>query len=206
MIRILLTSLAISFLPGSSICFGQASVTALRPIDISTYSGVTSTNSGFAHQRSLGLTLCVDTVVFAMPALSVATEARVTAPMNASEVTESNALGGIRIDRQDGPVRLWGDVLYGRAQMDYAGQGISVPQGSVAYTQSRSAIYMFGFGTSIDLTPTLSIYFDQQLERLSSPVTSNRHALALPLTLGLSFHLPYLKHGHPYSPDSMHSL
>jgi hypothetical protein len=83
----------------------------------------------------------------------------------------------------------YADVLAGRVETTYPNGGYRVPGSIIFYTQSASNVFSLGGGTDVVVTQHVSIRFDVQVGRSSSPVTSSGHVDCATAMMGVVYAL-----------------
>jgi hypothetical protein len=126
-------------------------------------------------------------------------EVRGTTPLNRGRiVSEKNATVGLQVAKPLGRLQPFADFLFGRNQFSYLNGGIPMPQANVIYTKSASNVFSPGFGVLLKMSPRFSVRTDAQFQYFTTPVTASGHLISTAVTVGIAYHLPSTKHGHPY--------
>ncbi|MBW4040265.1 MAG: porin family protein, partial [Acidobacteria bacterium] len=177
----------VACLSSSITASAQAVPTAAQTLHVSAFGGLTGTYTGIAGGRNLGITAGVDLGIRPVFAFYPSLELRGTYPIATGSIdSQRNILGGINLARSYGRLHPYGDLLFGRGQINY-GAGRVTPDRTAYYIQSFSNVLSPGLGLDLDLSDHLAVKFDAQLQRYSSPVTTSGHLYAKPLTLGVTY-------------------
>jgi hypothetical protein len=178
----------------------QSEPTASRPLDLSTFMGISSTNTGIEGDRNLditaGLSLSFPRCIGLVPSL----ELRGTTPLSdGSILSEKNFAIGLQAAKPLGRSFMpFANFLVGRNQFTYLNDGLRVSQTDVVYTKSASDLFSPGIGVLLDVGSRISLRVDAQAQYSRTPVTPSGHLISTPITVGLAYHFPSTMHGHPY--------
>jgi len=165
----------------------QASPTAIQRLHISTFAGATGTYTGLASGRNLGITAGVDIGFRSFLSLQPYIELRGTYAIDKGEVdSQKNVISGLKLAKAYGRFHPYGDVLFGRGQINYR-NGFPDPRQEFAYFQSFSNVLSLGGGVDISLSDHFQLKADGQFQRYSSPVTESGHQYLKPVTLGIVY-------------------
>ena len=171
-----------------STAHAQAHTTDSRPLQLSVFGGPTGVFTGLAGGRNLSFTAGVDLGFGTYRGLLPMAEIRGTEPFDDGNVdAQKNALGGLRVVKRFRIVHPYGDILYGRGEIEYQGVGYLNPAGNIYYQKTNSNIFSFGGGIDLDISPALSIKFDGQVQSYKVPVTVSGELYAKPITLGVVY-------------------
>jgi hypothetical protein len=114
-------------------------------------------------------------------------------------VSEKGVAAGLQMAKPLGGRLLpFADLLFGRNQFSYLNGGLPVPQTNIVYTESASNFISPGLGVWVDVGSRFAVRADAQFEYLKTPVTTSGHLISVPITIGIAYHFPSTKHGHPY--------
>jgi hypothetical protein len=194
----------------------QALYTATQQYSLSAWGGATGTfvnlplnNSGipvvtnggpfdslFTGGKNVGISAGVDLRVWHYHGFLPSVEIRGTYPIaNGKGAAEENALAGIKIEY---PLarryHLYGDFLFGRAELKYQGSGYPSPDGSLLYQQTYSNVLSPGLGVDIDVNHHFAVKLDAQLWHISVPVTASGTLNSLAGTAGVIYRFDF---NHP---------
>lgn len=193
--RILLTIFCA--LPVASLS-AQAYSTASRMIDLSGFSGMTAAQTGLSGGRNLSETSGIVIGLKAYRGFEFAIEGRATYAVNpGSVVGENESLGGIRVERHMGRVHPYVDFLLGQGDLNYQSGGFAAPH-RYTYYETDSIVLSAGLGAEVRIAGNVYAMVDIQMQHWNTPVTASGSMFSVPVMVGLSYHLPCLKHGHPY--------
>lgn len=184
---------------GARVAQGQADATASRGLEISVFGGPAGVFTGLAGGHNLSLSAGVDAGVRAFHGFTPVAEVRGLYPVDSGTVDkQKNILGGLRVEKRQRGLRLYGDVLFGRGQIDYLNGGYLNTAGDFRYQASSSSVLSPGAGVSVDIGFRLGVFVDAQFQRYRTPVTASGTLWSKPVTIGVVYRLPFQKHGHPY--------
>jgi opacity protein-like surface antigen len=189
-IRLTITLLfAAAVLPAAH---AQANSTDIRSLQLYAFGGATGTYTGLNAGRNLGITAGIDLGFSGYHGFLPLLEVRGTEPFDDGGVdAQKNFLGGLKVERRYGGFHPYVDFLYGRGQIDYQGAGYINPAGDILYQQTNSNIYAFGGGVDYDISSTLAIKADIQIQHWVVPVTTSGDLYSKPITLGVLYRFGY---------------
>lgn len=151
--------------------WSQAVPTARRTVQFSAFGLLQGTYTGLAEGRNLGVTLGGDLSLYHLGGVIFSGEVRGTYPLDKGNVDgQKSALGGIRIEDRFSRLVVFGDVLAGRGGIDYQNGGYVVPP--LVYFSSNSTVYDGGGGLEFDISRSLALKADVQVQRWNLPFTS----------------------------------
>ena len=176
--------------------------TASKLFEISTFGGINGTYTGLSGGKNLGLTAGVDVGTRSYRGFRPSLEGRGTYPINGGHIdAQRSALGGIRVDRYVLPgLRLYGDFLLGRGQIDYQNGGYPSPSGDFLILKSTGNVFSPGVGAEYRLTRQFSGFVDVQFQHWDSPATPSGTLWSTPIMLGVRYHLNFNRRGYPVAP------
>jgi hypothetical protein len=180
----------------------QSSPTATRLLEISTFGGITGTYTGLSGGRNFGLTAGVDVGIRSYFGIRPYLEGRGTYPIDGGHIdAQKDALGGVRVERMIRPsLRVYGDFLLGRGEIDYQNGGYPSLSGDNLYVRSTSNVYSPGVGAEYHLTKDLSGLVDAQFQHWATPATPSGGLWAKPITLGVRYRFDFNRKGYPSAP------
>jgi opacity protein-like surface antigen len=180
----------------------NAEPTASKLIELSAFGGVTGTYTGLSGGRNLGITAGVDVGLRSYFGFRPYLEGRGTYPIDGGEIdAQKSALGGIRIERPLLPsLRVYGDFLLGRGEIDYQNGGYPAPGGDYLFVSSTSTVFSPGVGAEYRLTPHISALADVQFQHWDTPATPSGTLWATPITLGARYRFDFNRHGYASAP------
>jgi hypothetical protein len=176
----------------------QATSTASRPLELSTFGGLTGTYTGLGGGRNLGITAGVDLGFRPYRGLRPFLEGRGTYPIDDGHVdAQKDALVGLRVERRLSPrLHAYGDILFGRGAIDYQNGGYLSLSGDFLYVRSISNVVSPGLGLEYRLTDHFSALADAQFQHWDTPATASGSLWAKPLTLGVRYRFNFNRHGY----------
>jgi hypothetical protein len=104
-------------------------------------------------------------------------------------VAEKNALVGIRLARHVHPFTPYGDVLFGRGQLNFANGGYPTPDGAYYVLSNTSNVLSFGGGTDWSFNSRFALKGDFQFQRYATPVTTSGYIYSKVFTLGVVYRI-----------------
>ena len=174
---------------------GQAVPTATQRFQLSTFATGTTANTGINSNRNYGVTAGVDLGIHQYFHVYPSFELRGTYPFGGGIVRAKNVLGGVRVSHPFGRLDPYGDILFGRGQINY-GAGVPDYLGTTAYVQTPSNVLSPGLGLDLRLTETFFFKADLQLQRYSTPVLASGHVYVRSGSLGLTYRFDFNRHSH----------
>lgn len=165
----------------------QGQPTATQRLHASAFAGITGTYTGLASGRNLGITAGVDLGFGSFFSLQPSVELRGTYPLDkGSADSQKNILGGVKLLKDYRRFQPYGDVLFGRGQINYI-NGFRNPAGDFIYFQTYSNILSLGGGLDVPFSEHLRLKADGQFQRYSTPVTDSGQLYAKAFTLGIIY-------------------
>ena len=176
--------------------------TADKLFEISTFGGINGTYTGLSGGKNLGITAGVDVGTRSYHGFRPFLEGRGTYPIDGGHIdAQRSALGGIRVERHVLPgLRVYGDFLLGRGQIDYENGGYPSPDGRFLILKSTGNVFSPGVGAEYRLMDHLSGVVDVQFQHWDSPATASGHLWATPILLGARYRFNFNRHGYPVAP------
>ena len=186
---------ALTACPGTS--WGQSSLTATQPLELSVFGAGTGTYTGLEDGRNAGFTAGVDLTFRSYFRFQPALELRGNIPFDKGNLnSQKSALIGPRISRGFGRFHPYIDGFFGRGEFTYEG-GRIVDYGAVAYRYDKTTTNIFAGGAGVDIKMTR--HFDAKLdalyERWKTPVTTSGVVYSKPLSAGIVYHLDFNEYG-----------
>ncbi len=152
------------------------------------FGGVSGDFTGVGLAKNLDITAGADLEFRPFFTLYPAVEVRGSYPVEKGNVVaEKNLLGGLRLGRHVHPFSPYGDILFGRGQLNFANGGYPTPDGSYYVISDTSNVLSFGAGTDISLNGRWAGKADFQFQRYQSPVTTTGYVYAKVFTVGLVY-------------------
>lgn len=182
--------------------WGQAMPTASRGFGISAFGGLTGTYTGLDGGKNLGITAGVDIGFRSFFRFRPYLEGRGTYPLDNGHIDgQRSVLAGARVERIVRPrLRVYGDALIGRGEIDYQSGGYPSPLGGVQYLRSTSTIVSSGGGVEYQLTHHVSVLADAQFQHWNTPATPSGSLWSKPLTVGVRYNFNFNRHDYPVAP------
>ena len=150
----------------------QALPTASAAIRIQAFAGISGDYTGLELAKNLGFTGGVDVGFRPFKTFYPMIEVRGMYPIDSGSLIQlRNVLGGLRLGRRKGPFAGYGDVLYGRGQLNYLNGGLPNSTDTLLYQQTLSNVYSLGAGVDWDWTQHLGLKGDFQLQHYNTPVS-----------------------------------
>jgi hypothetical protein len=176
--------------------------TASKLFEISTFGGINGTYTGLSGGKNLGITAGVDVGIRSYYGFRPFLEGRGTYPVDGGEIdAQRSALGGIRVERHILPsLRMYGDFLVGRGQIDYQRGGYPAPGGDFLILQSTGNVFSPGVGAEYRLTDHLSGLVDVQFQHWDTPATPSGSIWATPILFGARYRFNFNRRGYPAAP------
>ena len=182
----------------------QSSPAASRALDPSVFLGFSGVYTGIQTGRNLSLTAGANLGLVPFHGYVPAIELRGTYPINSGAVAgEESVEAGIRVSKRYGRARPYGDLLFGRGELNYQNGGYIVPAQSFRYLESTTNIVSPGIGVEIDGPSNLNLLLDGQFQHWNLPFSTGSNPAAAGsvyskvLTVGVVYHFSALEHGHP---------
>jgi hypothetical protein len=178
----------------------QANPTAVRPLDISAFGGLTGTYTGIEGGRNLGITAGLNVGLRPFRGFRPYLEGRGTAAIHGGQIDSmKDALGGVRVRHKllAPGLTAYGDFLIGRGEIKYQNGGFPSPNGPFLFVSSVTTVLSPGVGVQYRVTEHFSVLADAQFQHWDTPVTQSGSTWAKPLTLGVRYHFNFNRHGYP---------
>lgn len=165
----------------------QKEPTATQPLHISVFGGATGVETDFGSGRNGAITAGLDLGIRPYRGIHPSLEVRGTFAVDKGHVdSQKNGLGGIKLGGNYRLFHPYGDFLFGRAEIQYAGKGAQVPGTFTFYNSSTTYAFAGGGGVDYDITRHFALKADSQLERLATPITSG-HIYPYTVTVGVVY-------------------
>lgn len=179
-----------------------AQPTANKMLEISSFGALDGTYTGLSGGRNLGITAGVDLGIRSYHGFRPFLEGRGTYPIDGGQIDrQKNALGGVRVERQLLPsLRVYGDFLLGRGQIDYERGGYPSPDRRYLILSSTSNVYSPGAGAEYRLTQHVSGLVDVQIQRYDTPATASGTLWSKAMMVGARYRFDFNRHGYPMAP------
>jgi hypothetical protein len=173
----------------------QSLPTATQPLRVLAFEGATVTNTDLDSGENIELTAGVDLSLPSYRGLHPSVEVRGTLPLEKGSVdSQKNVLGGLKVALHRGRLFPYANLLLGRGEITYPGNGQQVPGTPIFYTQSSTIVISPGAGLDLDLGHQLAFKIDLQLQRYATKVTTSGHIYAEAATAGLVYRFDFNHH------------
>ena len=190
--RILLSAALAIVLSGGHRAQAQSDATAVQPLAISAFGMGTGTWTDVLGGRNLGVTAGADLAFLTYRKLRPVAEIRGNYPFYEGQVDRQKSfLGGLKVERQMGPLRPYANFLIGRGEADYK-NGLLF--GSLLYLKTVSTVYSPGFGVEYDVTPHFSAKVDFQYQYWNTPAVASGTIHPKPLSAGVVYRFDFNHH------------
>lgn len=180
--------------------YSQGTASDARPIQLYAFGGATGTYTGLDGSKNLGITAGVDLGFSSYRGFLPTLEVRGTYPINNGTIVgEENFLGGVKVERRYGVIHPYVDILFGRGQLQYGGRGLLGLTGSTLrlYQRTPTNVFSPGAGFDIDITRSIAVKADFQLQHFNTPVVSEGDIYSKAITIGALYRFGYNQR-HPY--------
>jgi len=173
----------------------QSLPTATQPLRLSAFAGGTIINTGLDSGQNTGLTAGVDLSLPSYRGLDPSIEVRGTFPFEKGSVdSQKNFLGGLKVALRRGRLLPYANLLLGRGEITYPGNGHQVPGTPIFYTQSSTIVISPGAGLDLDLSHHLALKIDLQVQQYATKVTTSGHIYAEAATAGFIYRFDFTHH------------
>ena len=163
---------------------------AIARIQFYGWAGVGGNFSGLQLAKNGDVEAGLDLEVRAFHGLYPAAEVRGLYPFaKGSVVAEKNLLGGLRLGRHVRNFAPYGDVLFGRGELNYLNGGQLTPDGTFDVFSNTSNVLSFGGGNDWFFTNHLAVKGDFQFQRYATPVTTSGNLYSKVFTVGVVYRL-----------------
>ena len=186
-LRLVLPILALATPILATPAHAQSAPTATRTLRLSVFAGANGTFTGLSGGRNAGLTAGADLSIRPYFSLEPSIEVRGTYPVHDGTIdAQKNILGGLKVAKRFGPFHPYGDILFGRGEIDYQ-NGYTDPSGLLRYYKTVSGVLAPGAGVDLDVSPHFSLKADASFPRYATPVTTSGHLFGTSLNGGLVY-------------------
>jgi hypothetical protein len=183
----------------SPIAFAQSSPTATQTLQLSAFAGITGTFIDIEGGKNLGITAGADLTFLNLSRhFKPSIEIRGTYPIDDGHIaSEKNFLGGVKVEYPVHRFHPYGDFFVGRGEIDYNNGGFIVivsPTETLNYLSSNTTIYSPGGGLDYDISHTIALKADVQVQHWDVPVLPSGSAWATSLTFGAVYNFDFNPH------------
>lgn len=189
-----ITALMLFFLAAVNAAQAQNAPTASQYFRLSAFGGATGTYTGLEQGKNLGITAGADLNFGYYFGLYPSVEVRGTYPVHSGSLDgQRNVLGGLKVEKRFGRFHPYGDILFGRGQIDYP-NGFVSPLNGLTYSQSITNVISPGVGVDMDLNHYFALKADFQVQRYDTPFGFHIHPRVL--TAGVVYRFDFNHHPH----------
>lgn len=202
-LRHLVMNLVATAVLSSGVAHGQgAEPTANKLLEISAFGGITGTYTGLSGGRNLGITAGVDIGARSYYGWRPFIEGRGNHFIDGGQIdAQKSAMGGIRLERHVLPsLRVYGDILFGRGEIDYQNGGYPSPSRNYLYLSSTTPVISPGAGAEYRLTENISGLVDVQFQHWDTPATPSGSIWSTPITIGARYRFNFNRRGYASAP------
>lgn len=188
-----LASAAVAVLSASGQqALAQGAATAVQPLAVSAFGMGTGTWTNVLGGRNLGITAGADLAFLTYRKLRPVIELRGNYPIEDGQVDRQKSfVGGLKVERQIGPLRPYANFLIGRGEADYK-NGLLF--GSLLYLKTVSTVYSPGFGVEYDVTPHWAAKVDFQYQYWNTPAVASGTINPKALSAGAVYRFDFNHH------------
>ncbi len=138
--------------------------TATRTLTLSAFGGVSGVYTGLSGGKNLSIIAGADLGLASWRGIRPEIEARGVYPVDKGSIdSQKSILGGLKVDfLLNHRLRPYGDVLFGRGEMDYQPGYLF---NNEVYQLTTTNVYSGGGGVDYDLNDQLAIKVDAQIQR-----------------------------------------
>ncbi len=186
-LRLVLSVLALATPTLAIPAHAQSAPTATRTLRLSVFAGANGTFTGLSGGRNAGIAAGADLSIRPYFSLEPSIEVRGTYPVHDGTIdAQKNILGGLKVAKRFGPFHPYGDILFGRGEIDYQ-NGYTDPSGLLRYYKTVSGVLAPGAGVDLDVSPRFSLKADASFPRYATPVTPSGYLFGASVTGGLIY-------------------
>lgn len=171
-----------------------ANPTAVRPMQLSAFGGVSGVSTGLAGGKNFSITSGADLALPPWRGIRPALEVRGVYPTDRGLVDSQKSIaGGLKVETLlNHRIHPYGDFLFGRGEMNYyLGD---YPFNGFDYYLSTTNIYSVGGGLDYDLTDQLSLKVDGQIQRWGAAPTNSGVVNPVLGTVGIVYRFGFDRH------------
>ena len=174
----------------------EALPTAVRPMQLSAFGGVSGVFTGLSGGKNFSITAGADLALPNYRVVRPVIEVRGTYPTDHGLVdSQKSILGGLRVDFLLGRhIHPYGDFLFGRGQIDYNGGYLF---GNQVYLRTTTNVLSPGAGFDYDLTDHWGIKVDGQFQHWGQAPTPSRSIYSKVGTVGVVYRFGFDRRHKP---------
>ena len=190
--RVVLAALVALVFPGANRALAQGAATAVQPLGLSAFGMGTGTWTNVLGGRNLGITAGGDLAFLTFRRFRPVIEVRGTYPVYEGQVDRQKSfLGGLRVERQIGPLRPYANFLIGRGEIDFKN---GLQRGSLLYLKTVTTVYSPGIGVEYDVTPQWAAKVDLQYQYWDTPAVASGSINPKALSAGVTYRFDFNHH------------
>ena len=190
--RLLVATTVGLFLSAGRLTYAQGAATAVQPLALSAFGMGTGTWTNVSGGRNLGITAGVDLAFLTYRKLRPVAEIRGNYPFYEGQVDRQKSFtGGLRVERQIGPLRPYVNFLIGRGEADFKNGYLN---GNLLYLKTVSTVYSPGFGVEYDVTPHWTAKVDFQYQSWNTPAVPSGTINPKALSAGVVYRFDFNHH------------
>jgi len=169
--------------------------TAVQRMELSAFGGLSGVYTGLAGGKNLSFTAGVDLALPPVFHVRPTAEVRGTYPMDGGSITQQkDILGGLRADWPLGHRwRPYGDILFGRGQMNY---GSGYAYNNYLYQLTTTNVYSFGGGVDFDIADHWGFKGDAQVQHWGTTPTPSGAVYTKVITAAVIYRFDFNHRGH----------
>jgi hypothetical protein len=169
----------------------QAIPTATQALQLSAFAGGSYVQTGLDNGKNVGVTAGANLGFRPLFSLSPSLAVRGMFPMSEGKIDGlAVALVGAQLERRFGRFHPYGNILFGRGQVNYV-QLTSDPTYRYVYKTSTSNVLSPGGGIDVDITHFIALKADGQYQKWSSPVTLSGQQYVTAITIGAVYRFDF---------------
>ena len=170
----------------------QGAATAVQPLAISAFGLGTGTWTNVLGGRNLDITAGADLAFLTYRKLRPVIELRGTYPFYEGQVDrQKNFMGGLKVERQIGPLRPYANFLIGRGEIDFK-DGLQF--GSLIYIKTVTTVYSPGLGVEYDVRPQWAAKVDFQYQYWDTPAVASGSINPKAISAGVVYRFDFNHH------------
>ncbi len=167
----------------------QAVPTASANLRLSAFAALSANYTGVELARNGDVTAGVDIGFRPFAGFFPAIEARGSYPIaKGHTVAQKNALVGIRLGRHKDNFNPYGDVLFGRGELDFP-TGLTNSTGTFLVLSNTTNVLSFGGGLDYNLSRHFAAKGDFQFQKYDTPVSVSGSVYSKVFTVGIVYRI-----------------
>ena len=170
----------------------QGDATAVQPLALSAFGMGTGTWTNVLGGHNLGVTAGGDLAFLTFRRLRPVIEVRGNYPVYEGQVDKQKSfLGGLKVEKEIGPLRPYANFLIGRGQIDFKN---GLQEGNLLFLKTVTSVYSPGLGVEYDVFPQWSAKVDLQYQYWSTPAVIGQSINPTALSVGVVYRLDFNHH------------